>query len=140
MEPTTATPCDADVRQALAAATRTTSSAYVLFRFDHPAHDGAFVVGQLRAALRAIIGRQHTLLGQAEAALDACMVGGLPPKVAGRCACEAVALRAESLAKLNANAIRSATSGDLRNTYAENANDLARVAKGLHELARSLSS
>lgn len=138
MEPTTATPCDSDVRRALAAATSTTSSAFVMIRAERPAQDGGASVGQLRAHLRAIIGRQHTLLGQAEAALDACMIGGLGPLPAARCACEAVALRAETLSKLNANAIRSAVSVDLRNTYAENANDLARVAKGLHELGRGL--
>lgn len=138
MPHTTATPCDSDARQALAAANRL--GVFQVIRAEHPAQDGAFLVGQIRAYLRAIIGRQHTLLGQAEAALDACMIGGLAPLPAARCACEAVALRAEALSKLNANAIRNGGSSDLRTTYAENANDFARVAKGLHELARSLSS
>lgn len=137
MHPTTATPCDSATRQALAAANRL--GVLQVIRAEHPTQDGAFLVGQIRAYMRAIIGRQHTLLGQAEAALDACMIGGLGPLPAARCACEAVAQRAETLAKLNDHAIRSPAGGDLRNTYAENANDLARVAKGLHELGRSLS-
>lgn len=129
MEPS-ATTYDSHVRHALADDNRLGVGG---------AQVAAFQVGQIRAYLRTIVGGQHTLHGQAEAALEACLAAGVAPQAAGRAACEVVAQRAETLARLNGIAIRSTAIEGARAACAAQEADLLKVARGLHELGRSLS-